>query len=81
MHAASSPTLPSDPIHADARFEALEIKLSYLEDTVETLNRIVYDQQQLLDLLKREVLALRQQSPDGGAPGFRSLRDELPPHY
>ena len=38
--------------------------------------------QQHIELLLREVSALRLQQDDGGgSPGFRSLRDELPPHY
>ncbi len=60
----------------------LEIKLSFHEDLVEQLNQVVVRQQQQIDALICEVLALRP-SPgsDSGAPGFRSLRDELPPHY
>jgi SlyX protein len=77
--AAALDPYPSD--RDETRFEALEIKLSYLEDMVETLNQLVYEQRQLADTLRREVLLLRQQAPDPGAPAFRSLRDDLPPHY
>jgi SlyX protein len=66
---------------ADARLTELEIKLSFTEDLLETLNQLVVQQQKQIDSLVREVLALRQQSAEGGAPGFRSLREELPPHY
>ena len=34
-----------------------------------------------IDALLREVSELRQRAPEGGALPFRSLRDELPPHY
>ena len=42
--------------------------------------RSIYQQQELIDRLTREVIQLRQQAPEGqSAP--RNLRDELPPHY
>jgi SlyX protein len=60
----------------------LEIKSSFTEDLVDQLNQIIIRQQQQLDALAREVGQLRQQSgADSGMPAFRSLRDELPPHY
>lgn len=66
----------------EQRLIDLEIKLGFLEDLIEQLNQVVVRQQQQIDALIHEVLALRQsQGGDAGAPGFRSLRDELPPHY
>lgn len=65
----------------EKRLTELEIKLSFTEDLVEDLNQIIVRQQQQLDAVMRELLQLRQQSPDDGATPFRSLRDELPPHY
>ena len=65
----------------DKRLMDLEIKASFTEDLVEQLNQTIFQQQQQIDALIREVSQLRQQAPDGGAGGFRSLRDELPPHY
>lgn len=65
----------------DKRLMALEIKASFTEDLVEQLNHTIFQQQQQIDALIREVSQLRQQTPDGGTGGFRSLRDELPPHY
>ncbi|WP_407069027.1 SlyX family protein [Leptothrix ochracea] len=62
------------------RLTDLEIKASFMEDLVDHLNQIVVRQQQQIDRLSREVALLRQQAPDSGG-GFRSLRDELPPHY
>jgi SlyX protein len=60
----------------------LEIKLSFQEDLIDQLNQVVVRQQQQVDALIREVLVLRQShGPDAGGPAFRSLRDELPPHY
>ncbi len=65
----------------DKRLMELEIKASFTEDLVEQLNQTIFQQQQQIDVLIREVSQLRQQTPDGGTGGFRSLRDELPPHY
>lgn len=63
------------------RLTELEIKLSFAEDQLDALNRTVYLQQQQIDLLQREFLALRQQVA-ANVPGEPlSLRDELPPHY
>ncbi|MFO0121544.1 MAG: SlyX family protein, partial [Inhella sp.] len=45
----------------DARLTELEIKASYADDLLEQLNALVARQQQQIDLLQRELLALRQQ--------------------
>jgi SlyX protein len=71
---------PADDATAQ-RLTDLEIKLSFTEDLLDALNQTVADQQRQIDLLVREVLALRQQSSEGGAPSFRSLMEERPPHY
>jgi len=64
----------------DTRLTELEIKASFMEDTLDRLNEVIVRQQQQIDLLTRELLAMREQQPaDPAAP--RSLRDELPPHY
>jgi SlyX protein len=65
----------------EARLTDLEIKASFAEDLVDQLNQIIVRQQQQIDLLTREIGHLRQSIPDGSPGGFRSLRDELPPHY
>jgi SlyX protein len=59
----------------------LEVKASYSEDTLDKLNEVVVRQQAQIDLLMRELAALKQQRAPGDEPAFRSLRDELPPHY
>ena len=63
------------------RLESLEIKASFTEDLLDQLNMTIYQQQQLIDRLTHEIIALRQQAPEGGSNGPRNLRDELPPHY
>jgi len=65
----------------DKRLMDLEVKASFTEDLLDHLNEMVARQQEQIDLLLREVMQLRQQAPEGGAPPFRSVRDELPPHY
>lgn len=75
----------SDAANIQARTEAriteLEIKLSYNEDLLDTLNALVARQQQDLDTLLREVVQLRQQGSEPGMAAARNPRDELPPHY
>lgn len=67
--------------HIEQRLTALEIKASFAEDTVDRLNEVVVRQQQELERLARELAALREQRASNEPPVFRSLRDELPPHY
>lgn len=71
-----------EPTDADARLTALEIKASFAEDLLDTLNEVVARQQAQINRLTTELSTLRNQMPAAvGAPVFRSLRDELPPHY
>ena len=69
------------PRNTEERIEQLEIKLSYAEDLLDTLNALVTKQQNQIDWLLREVNQLRRQREDDAPGAFRSLRDELPPHY
>jgi len=62
------------------RLYELEIKASFTEDLLDQLNETIVRQQKLIEQLAREVADLRQQVPEGATP-FRSLREELPPHY
>lgn len=70
-------------MHTDTerRLTDLEIKASHAEDTIDRLNDVIVRQQAQIDLLLREVSLLRAQAPAEEASPFRSLRDELPPHY
>jgi SlyX protein len=65
----------------DERLTRLEIQLAYAEDLLDTLNTLVAQQQDQITRLLREVGQLRRQREDDAPGGFRSLRDELPPHY
>ena len=72
------------PISSDAleqRLVDLEVKRSFTDDLLEHLNATVARHQEQIDLLLRELLQLRRQSDAEASPTFRSLRDEIPPHY
>ena len=70
-----------DPQATEQRLTDLEIQASFTEDALDRLNEVVIQQQRQIELLIRELMELKQQRPADGAPAFRSLRDELPPHY
>ena len=64
------------------RVADLEIRFSDNDDLLDTLNRIVVQQQDIITRLNQEVAKLKHQLAQmEPAPAFRSLRDELPPHY
>lgn len=65
----------------DQRLTELEIKASYAEDLLDTLNQMVARQQEQIDLLMREVSRLHLRGEPGAMASARNLRDELPPHY
>ena len=65
----------------DSRVTRLEEKSAFSEDLLEQLNEVIVRQQNQIDLLVRELTRLKQQATASEAPGFRSLREELPPHY
>ena len=83
----SCPNSAMDSIHnpdprADSRLTELEIKASFAEDMLESLNQVIVRQQEQIDNLLRETRQLRALLPDG-LPGMAAGRpaDELPPHY
>lgn len=75
-------TTPTTPDTAtEQRLTELEIKASYADDLLDTLNQLVARQQEQIELLLREVSRLRQRGEPTAAPAARDPRDELPPHY
>lgn len=68
-------------LDAERRLTDLEIKASFAEDLLEELNLVVIRQQAHIDLLTREVQALRSQQAEGLPAGAARLQDDLPPHY
>jgi SlyX protein len=76
----------TEPLHpsrdTEQRLTDLEIKASFADDLLDTLNALVAKQQEQIDALMREVSRLRQRGGDDGqSAGPRDPRDELPPHY
>jgi SlyX protein len=66
----------------EARVAELEIKLSYSDDLIETLNHRVFRQQEQIEQLQRGLRALREQrQTDDAAHAPRDPREETPPHY
>lgn len=59
------------------RLVTLEIRYTHLERQVEELNRLLFDQQKVIDRLTREIANLRANS--SGVEG--SPHNEPPPHY
>lgn len=71
----------SKPDPLEQRLIDLEIRFSYADDLLDALNAQVARQQDQIDRLMAEVAELRRRREDEPGGGFRSLRDELPPHY
>lgn len=65
----------------DDRLEKIETKLSLSEDLLDELNKTVYRQQQQIEQLQREIMALREQLLAALPREPRSLKDDIPPHY
>jgi SlyX protein len=66
----------------ELRITELEIKLSFAENTIESLNQTVFKHQLQLDRLQFELRSLREELANGqGNAPQRSLQDEVPPHY
>lgn len=62
------------------RIDALEAKLMFQDETIETLNKTITEQWLKIDALTRQVLSLseRLQEAEANAPG---PVNEPPPHY
>ncbi|MDN4988133.1 SlyX family protein [Bradyrhizobium arachidis] len=62
------------------RIDALEMRLSYQDDTIETLNQTITAQWKQIDVLTRKVAELgeRLHETETNAPG---PANERPPHY
>ena len=69
----------TDTTFAD-RLEALEMRLTYQDETIETLNQTVTAQWKQIDTLTRQVAELndRMRESEANRPG---PANEPPPHY
>jgi SlyX protein len=61
------------------RIDALEIRLSFQDETIETLNKTITAQWQQIDTLTRQVAALNERLQE--AETARDTGNEPPPHY
>lgn len=62
------------------RIDALETRVAYQDETIETLNATITSQWKQIDALTRQLAALndRLQEAEASAPG---PANERPPHY
>jgi SlyX protein len=66
----------------EERLIDIELKLTHQEDTVDALNKIVYEQQKKIDQLEKLIAALARQVKDNASStSERSIDNERPPHY
>ena len=70
----------SDVTVLSERIDALEVRLTYQDETIETLNQTITAQWLKIDALTRQIAELRErlQDAEGNAPG---PANEPPPHY
>jgi SlyX protein len=70
----------TDPNALSDRIDALEARIAYQDDTIETLNQAITNQWKQIDALTRQIAALndRLQEAEARPPG---LANERPPHY
>jgi SlyX protein len=70
----------SDITKLNDRIDALETRIAFQDDTIETLNETITAQWKQIDALTRQVAALgerlQEAESNSGAP-----RNEPPPHY
>jgi len=64
-----------------SRIDEIEVKLAFIDDLVDTLNRAVFRQQAQIDQLAQAVAGLRQQLRAAAPAASIDARDEIPPHY
>ncbi len=66
----------------ESRLNDLETRLAFQDDLLESLNRIVAEQQQQIDLLQRETRLLYDQIKSlSAAVPVATGEDAPPPHY
>ncbi|WP_076866324.1 SlyX family protein [Bradyrhizobium mercantei] len=70
----------NDTAKLSERIEALEVRLTYQDETIETLNQTITAQWKQIDALTRQIVELRDrlQEAERQAPGSAN---ERPPHY
>lgn len=65
-----------------ARIDALEIRIAYQDETIETLNKTITEQWRQIDALSREMINLRDRVHDAETKSAAGTTPEPPPpHY
>ena len=70
----------SDAKTLGERIDALESRLMFQDETIETLNKTITEQWLKIDALTRQVAELSERLQEAEAPAPGST-DEPPPHY
>jgi len=65
----------------ETRLTEIEIKLTQMEDLLETLNLTVFRQQEQIASLQQHIRLLSQQVQDMTPPERGAPNEETPPHY
>ena len=71
----------SEPTMDQARLEKIETKLSFAEDLLEELNRLVFRQQEQIKRLQAQLDRLADKQSDSRPTERFDPRDNIPPHY
>ena len=71
----------SDGGDLSERIDALESRIMYQDDTIETLNQTITAQWREIDTLKRQIALLNDRLDEARAAGAQGPVDEPPPHY
>ena len=70
----------NDATKLNARIDALEVRLTYQDETIETLNQTITAQWKQIDALTRQIAELRDRLQDAERLG-PGPANEPPPHY
>jgi uncharacterized coiled-coil protein SlyX len=70
----------SDASGLSERIDALEMRLTFQDETIETLNRTITDQWKQIDALTRQLAELKERLQDAESHATGPV-NERPPHY
>ena len=63
------------------RIEALETRLAFQDDTIDSLNQTVTQLNDDVQILKAQLQFLAEKNRSDGAPSSNPNEVEIPPHY
>jgi uncharacterized coiled-coil protein SlyX len=70
----------SDANALNERIDALEMRLTFQDETIETLNQTITDQWKQIDALTRQLAELKDRLQDAESTAAGPV-NERPPHY